>query len=249
VWALGQAGFVLKGARTIAYIDPYLSCANGHPRRFPPPVRPDEIHHADIVFGTHDHRDHVDAQTLGPILHASTHAIVVTTAPARETLVELGVSADRILVPRVGEAVHHVGPTYTPVPAAHYEYSVDEDAHSSALGFVISCNGVTVYHAGDTVLVPEILDHLRTPAIEVAFLPFNGRDYFRERRNTVGNLLPREAVQFAAEIQANVLVGMHNDLFDHNRINTGQLFDEVDARSPRQRCHVLQPGELYLYAG
>jgi hypothetical protein len=42
---------------------------------------------------------------------------------------------------------------------------------------------------------------------------------------------------------------MHNDLFDHNRVTTGQLFDEVEARSPRLRCHVLQPGELYLYAG
>jgi hypothetical protein len=33
---------------------------------------------------------------------------------------------------------------------------------------------------------------------------------------------PGEAVQFAAEIEAEVLIGMHNDLFDHSRIATGQ---------------------------
>jgi hypothetical protein len=42
---------------------------------------------------------------------------------------------------------------------------------------------------------------------------------------------------------------MHNDLFAGNRVSSGLLFDELDRLAPFQRCHVLQPGELYLYAG
>ena len=38
-------------------------------------------------------------------------------------------------------------------------------------------------------------------------------------------------------------------IFAGNRVNPGTLFDELDRRAPWQRCHLLQPGELYLYAG
>jgi L-ascorbate 6-phosphate lactonase len=74
-------------------------------------------------------------------------------------------------------------------------------------------------------------------------------DFFREQQDIVGNLWPREAVELAVAIQARVLIGIHNDLFDTNRVNPGRLFDELDRRAPWHRCHLLQPGELYLYAG
>src|SRR5215216_3585817 len=75
LWSLGQAGFVIKGGTTIAYIDPYLSDpigANGQSRRrFPIPIDPGAISHAQIVFTTHEHSDHTDIATLGPLMAAS----------------------------------------------------------------------------------------------------------------------------------------------------------------------------------
>jgi hypothetical protein len=53
----------------------------------------------------------------------------------------------------------------------------------------------------------------------------------------------------AVALDVKMLIGCHNDLFDGNRVNPGMLFDELDKRAPWQRCHLLQPGELYLYAG
>ena len=58
-----------------------------------------------------------------------------------------------------------------------------------------------------------------------------------------------EAIDLAVLLKARVLLGIHNDLFAGNRVNPGALFDELDRRAPWQRCHLLQPGELYLYAG
>lgn len=257
LWALGQAGFVIKGQHTIAYIDPYLSDSisddGGPQRRFPSPLDPVTIDHAQIVFATHEHADHADAATLAPLLGASPDAVLVTSHQGKAIATQAGVAAERVVVPKLGERGYPLGEaaglTYTAVPAAHYAYEVDEENHSRWMGFVIECNGVTLYHAGDTLVIPELLDALRGVAIDIALLPINGRDYFREQEGLVGNLWPREAVDLAQQIETKVLIGMHNDLFDGNRVNPSLLFDEVERRAPWQRCHLLQPGELYLYAG
>lgn len=253
LWALGQSGFVIKGGETIAYIDPYLSdsvaAAGGPTRRFPIPIDPAAIRHAEVVFATHEHMDHADGPTLGPLMGASPQATLVTSAQGRDVAVRAGVPAERVVVPRLGEPSAIGGLTYTAVPAAHYSYEVDQAGHCRWMGFLLSCNGVTVYHSGDTILFPELLAALEGQPIDMALLPINGRDYFREQQQIVGNLWPREAVELAAAIGARVLIGCHNDLFEANRVNPGTLFDELDRRAPWQRCHMLQPGELYLYAG
>lgn len=257
LWALGQAGFAIKGSTTIVYIDPYLSHSiaedGGPERRFPPPLDPATITHADVVFATHEHADHADRATLGPLLQASPTAVLVTSPQGRQIAVDAGVAAERVVVPKLNERAHPLGEaaglTYTAVPAAHYTYEVDEQQHSRWMGFVVECNGVTLYHAGDTLVIPQLLEALHGMQIDIALLPVNGRDAFREQQGLTGNLWPREAVDLAQHIGAQVLVGMHNDLFAENRVNPAMLFDEIEHRAPWQRCHLLQPGELFLYAG
>jgi L-ascorbate metabolism protein UlaG (beta-lactamase superfamily) len=260
LWALGQSGFVIKGGGTIAYIDPYLSDSGaevGAMRRFPIPLDPATIQHADVVFATHEHLDHADGPTLGPLMAASPQATLITSLQGREIALQADVSAERVIIPRVGERVEFAGLAYTAIPASHaaralpvtrYAYEVDSEGHARWMGFLITCNGVTLYHAGDTILFPELLSALKGQRVDLALLPINGRDFFREQRDIVGNLWPREAVELAVALEARVLIGCHNDLFDGNRVNPGMLFDELDKRAPWQRCHLLQPGELYLYA-
>lgn len=253
LWALGQSGFVLKGGDVIAYIDPYLSnaiAATGGPaRRFPPPLAPSEIQHAQYVFATHEHTDHADGATLGPLLAASPQATLITSPQAAAIARDAGVVAARIVTPRLGERVALEGLAYTPIPAAHYACEVDEAGRSRWMGFLIRCNGVTVYHAGDTIIFPELLAALEGQQIDLALLPLNGRDFPREARGLVGNMWPSESIDLAQRIGARVLLGTHNDLFAENRLPAGLLFEELDRHAPFQRCHVLQPGELYLYAG
>ena len=67
-------------------------------------------------------------------------------------------------------------------------------------------------------------------------------------QHTGRNTIPGKKIVVNA-IDARVLIGIHNDLFAGNRVSPGMLFDELDRRAPFMRCHLLQPGELYLYAG
>jgi Predicted Zn-dependent hydrolases of the beta-lactamase fold len=253
LWSLGQAGFVVKGGNTIAYIDPYLSnsveALGGPPRRFPIPLDPALVTHAQVVLTTHEHLDHTDAATLAPLMSASPLATLVTSLQGRQIARDAGIPDDRIITPRLGERIELAGLAFTAMPAAHYAYEVDVDGHSRWMGFIIECNGVTVYHSGDTIIFPELLAALVGRVIDIALLPINGRDFFREREGIIGNLWPGEAVELAKAIDARVLIGIHNDLFAGNRVSPGMLFDELDRRAPFMRCHLLQPGELYLYAG
>ncbi len=253
LWSLGQAGFAIKGGSTIAYIDPYLSDSiseiGGPRRRFPVPLDPAAITHAQVVFATHEHADHVDLATLGPLLAASPRAPLVTSPQGRDLALQADIAPDRIVTPRLGERAELAGLAYTATPAAHYAYEVDDGGCARWMGFLIECNGVTLYHAGDTIIFPALLAALDGQAIDIALLPFNGRDFFREEQAIIGNLWPREVAALADRLKPRVLIGIHNDLFDANRVNPGMLFDELDRIAPFQRCHTLQPGELYLYAG
>jgi L-ascorbate 6-phosphate lactonase len=253
LWSLGQAGFAIKGGAAIVYIDPYLSdrvdAGGKSRRRFPAPLDPLQVGHAQVVFTTHEHGDHTDALTLGPLMAASPHAVLICSPQSREIALGADIAPERIVVARLGERVKLDGLAYTAIPAAHYAYEVDGASHSRWMGFLIECNGVSLYHAGDTLVIPELLAALDGQSIDIALLPFNGRDYFREQHGVVGNMWPREVVGLASRLGAGVLIGIHNDLFEHNRVNPGLLFDELDRQAPWQRCHLLQPGELYLYAG
>jgi L-ascorbate metabolism protein UlaG (beta-lactamase superfamily) len=253
LWSLGQAGFVIKGGATIAYIDPYLSDpltdSGESRRRFPIPIEPSAITHAQIVFATHEHSDHADAATLGPLMAGSPQATLITTPQGRDSALGADIDDQRIRLARLGERVELAGLAYTAIPAAHYSYEIDQHGHSRWLGFLIECNGVSLYHSGDTIVIPQIFEALANQPIDIALLPINGRDFFREQRQIVGNLWPGEAIDLAVQLKARVLLGTHNDLFAGNRVDPGMLFSELDRRAPWQRCHMLQPGELYLYTG
>lgn len=256
LWALGQSGFVIKGGDTVVYIDPYLSSAvdeagyappGTFPRQFPPPLLPEDATNAQWVFCTHEHADHTDPKTLGPLAQASPQARFIGPANSREILRALGIPDGRIVVPPV-DTPQTVGPlTFTAIPAAHYGLDRDAEGSFRWLSFIIQLNGVTLYHAGDTILYDGLVERLRKHSIDIACLPVNGRDGWRERRGMIGNLDGREAAELAVAVNADVLIPMHNDMFAANHVTPAILADFLDRAYPRQRCHWLQPGELYFY--
>lgn len=248
LWALGQSGFVLKGRDTIAYIDPYLTGAvNETRRRFHPPIKPEEATNAQIVFCTHEHLDHTDIDTVGPMAAAAPQAIFVGPANSRDIMLQAGIPEERILVPIIEQPYTLGGLTFTAIPSAHYNLDFDPERGYRWLGFIITLNGVTLYHCGDTILYEGLVEKLLRYRFDIACLPVNGRDWWREQRHLTGNLDAREAVQLATTIGADVLIPVHNDLFAGNRVNPAIVTDYLDHHAPWQKHHWLQPGELYLY--
>ena len=253
-WGLGQMGVAIKGPDATLYIDPCLSdivremAGERGTRAFDPPLLPGEITNADYYLISHEHADHFDPQTVGPAAQASPQAMFVTTGWCLDLFADVDIPAERVMTPPALEPVALPGTsiTLTVVPSAHYEKEHDAQKGYRWIGFLIEWNGVTFYHAGDTIIYPDYIETLRRlPRPDVAMLPVNGRDHYREvEDNLIGNLLPVEASRLARDLEWDTLIPGHNDLYPANTIPNEQI---VQALAPRQKVKFLQPGELYYY--
>jgi L-ascorbate 6-phosphate lactonase len=227
LWWLGQSGFRLTGPSggPVLFVDAFLS---DHPgRTWQAPVGPEALAAADAVLCTHEHIDHFDR----PAIRAA-NAVpgarfkLVLPAPLRDAARELGIPDDRIIGAQPGEDIDVAGTHIFPVRAKHGvtmkdAYSFGEELSGGQvrfLGYVIDLDGRRVYHAGDTIPYDGQVETLSKLHPQLALLPINGRDYFRENdRDLVGNMDPREAAHLAHSIGAEILVPMHWELFPFNR--------------------------------
>lgn len=231
LWWLGQAGFALRASGTTLLLDPFLA---HHPDRLSPPAfAPEQATGVAAILCSHEHIDHFDAESLPALAAASPEAKVVVPTPLVERVTALGILPDRVVGAQPDEPFELDGVTIHPLPAVH---GVDvADAYSFGrelsgglyryLGFVVEAEGLRIYHAGDTLADEELQDRLARLAPDVALLPVNGRDHYREAQNIVGNMGPREAVSFAATVGAGLLVPMHYDMFPINLGYPAHLVD------------------------
>ncbi|MDQ5817010.1 MAG: MBL fold metallo-hydrolase [Actinomycetota bacterium] len=247
-WGLGQVGVAIKGPTGLLYVDPYLTDSDGEggrlERSFPPPLEPKEVTNASAVLLTHDHVDHTDPETLLPLASASPEARFICPSTSRDTLEEAGLDRDRITVPEVGEPLEVAGATATAVPSAHTELERDPEGGYPYLGYVIEWNGVTLYHAGDTVIYDGLIETLGRWEIDVAFVPINGRDFFRTREGIAGNTDYREVAHLAEELDFGLVVPTHYDLFAFNAVDPGYFVSYLYSLNHERRHKLLRPGEL-----
>src|SRR5690606_21481184 len=144
---LGQAGFLfqLSGRRIV--IDPYLSNAleekyRGsrfpHQRMAPPPVQADELTDIDWVLCTHQHTDHMDAQTLLPIHKRNPECRFLVPRAWENKVLEMGIASDRLHTIDFDESLRlNDDIAVTAIPAAHEEVKFTDEGHSWFLGYVI----------------------------------------------------------------------------------------------------------------
>jgi L-ascorbate 6-phosphate lactonase len=222
LWWLGQSGFALRASGTTLLLDPFLA---RHPDRLSPPAfAPEQATGVSAILCSHEHIDHLDAESLPGLAAASPEAKVVVPTPLVPRVLALGILPDRVLGAQPDEPFELDGLTIHPVPARHgvdvadaYTFGKElSDGLYRYLGYVVEARGLRIYHAGDTVPDEDLQDRLARLAPHVALLPINGRDHYRESSNYVGNMDHREAVRFAATVGAGLLVPMHYDMFPTN---------------------------------
>ena len=250
-WGLGQVGVAIKGPTGVLYVDPYLTDSDGEggslPRTFSPPSTPEEVTNASAVLLTHVHIDHTDPDTVLPLSEASPESSFVAPFTSRDTLVEAGLDEGRVVVPEVGEPLEVSGATVTAVPSAHTGLEYDAERGYPYLGYVIEWNGVTVYHAGDTVVYEGLVETLSAWDIDLAFVPINGRDYFRTSRNIIGNTDFRETAELTEVLDIGLIVPTHYDLIEGNTSDPGHFASHLYAMNPMRPHKLLRPGELLLF--
>jgi len=220
LWWLGQSGFLVKWAARHLLIDPSLSdaltrkyAATDKPhvplgRRVVDPARLDFI---DVVTSSHNHTDHLDADTLLPLLAARPQLTLIAPEANRAVVAQrLGIPPGRL----TGVVAHQPVAvtdwlTVTGIPAAHNALDTDARGHHLYLGYVFRFGPFSLYHSGDTLLN----EHLPRVRADLALLPINGD---RPERRVAGNLTGREAAQLAKSIGAKLVIPCHYDMFAFN---------------------------------
>jgi len=251
LWWLGQAGFRLhdpSGGRNV-FCDPFLT--PGAARAWQAPIDVAGLAaEADVVLVSHEHTDHFDRPTLQAAAAASRFTLVLPLPLVKDALA-LGLPSDRVIGAQPGVAIETGGVRIEPVAACHGvnvsdAYTLGEELSEGRvryLGYVVEVGGVRVYHSGDCIPYPGQVERLRALQPNVACLPINGRDFFRESEsNIVGNMDFREAARVANDIGAELLVPMHWELFAQNRGYPGDLLAYTSEHYPNLSVLVMGRG-------
>lgn len=166
----------MKTGNKVIYIDPAWIQKNfdSHPTKiiyshYPEPM--DGLPEKDMAIGdviliTHHHQDHIKTATVNRL--ADENTTIISPEKCRDLIGRRFESIkpdDTKSIGNIGiQAVHAYN-----TPDGH---STRKQHHKGeCVGYVITVNGKSIYHAGDTVVVPEMKE---LKDIDVAFLPIGG---------------------------------------------------------------------------
>lgn len=253
IWWLGQSGYLLqwKGQRVL--IDPYLSDSltkkyaatnKPHDRISERVLDPRSLRNISVVTSSHNHTDHLDAETLVPVLENNPSIKFIIPA-ANRSFVSERVSCDPAFPKGLNDNTSiSVGAfTFHGIPAKHNQIDRDEMGNCRYMGYVISFGKWNIYHSGDTLWFDEMIELLTPYKIDLALLPINGND---PARGVAGNLDTREAAVLAKKIGATCVIPCHYDMFRFNTADPEIFIKE--AQSIDQHYAVLQGGERWSSA-
>lgn len=233
MWWLGQAGFYLKFKNYSVLIDPYLSDFLAqkykgrefpHVRMTPPPVYPEQIRQLDFVFCTHGHSDHMDPGTLPLLSKNNTSCKFIVPKAEKTTAIERGVDENKIIAVNAGESFKlNNDIQLVIISSAHEDQKVNKYGEYFYLGYIITFNNFTLYHSGDCIPYPGLSDKLKSFSIDVALLPVNGRDNYRNEKGIPGNFTFEEATSLCVECKIPNLIVHHFGMFSFNSVDVGVI--------------------------
>jgi L-ascorbate metabolism protein UlaG (beta-lactamase superfamily) len=208
---LGHACFLIRIAGKTVLTDPYLGTVAGPkglgPKRYvPAALRVDELPPIDLLLVSHNHYDHLDRPTLARLAGKDR---VEVLAPLR-----LGRFFRRLGYARVHELdwyeEQRFGPLrVTALPAVHFSRRGPFDCNRSLwLGFAVESEALRLYFAGDTAY-GEVFREIgqRAGPFDLAIVPIGA--YLPREIMHASHTTPEEALQLAADIGAEAVLGMH----------------------------------------
>ena len=250
LWWLGQSGFLVQWQGRFLLFDPYLSDSlttkyastdKPHVRMTERVIAPERLNFIDMVTSSHNHTDHLDAETLTPLMAVNPDlTVVVPEANLDFAAQRLNVKRSRLTSIDVNSSVEASGFRLTGVPAAHEALARDEAGRYHFLGLIAECGPWTIYHSGDTIRYPGMVERLKQWPIDIAILPINGS---KPERRVAGNLDGAQAATLAYEIGAKLVLPCHFEMFEFNTASP-DLFVET-CESLGQHYRVLKAGERW----
>jgi L-ascorbate metabolism protein UlaG (beta-lactamase superfamily) len=196
IWK-GHASFLIKTEKENIYIDPYK--LSKHEEK------------ADIILITHSHHDHCSIEDISKISKDGT--VIFCTADSQSKIARIDKKIDlKIIAPGDQEKIKNIN--IGAIPA----YNKDKDFHpldEGWIGYIIKINNTTIYHSGDTDLIPE-MEKLKGK-ITIALISIGGK-YTMDAE---------QAAQAALIISPQLAIPMHY----------GEIIgDEKDAQKFKELC-------------
>lgn len=252
IWWLGQSGFLIQWNGTVILFDPYLSDSltkkyagtqKPHVRMSELVINPSLLDCINIVTSSHNHTDHLDAETLIPLLQINPK-ITFIIPEANRAFVSERVKCAQSFPIGINDGEKIIGKRFTfhGVPAAHNTIERDVEGRCKFMGFVVQFGKWCVYHSGDTLWYDKMVDILKPFHIHVAFLPINGND---PARGVAGNLNGKEAAQLGKQIGARLVIPHHYHMFEFNTADPAEFV--AAAESLHQPYRVLKLGEYFTF--
>ena len=173
---LGHDSFRFEGSKTI-YFDPWKLPKNSKK--------------ADLIFISHEHFDHFSQEDVSAI--SSSETVIITDKNVSRQL-QGKINCQEIKGLSPGETVE-VSQVKIQAVAS---YNIGKEFHtpdSRKLGFIVTIDGITVYHSGDTDNIPEMKDY----HCDIALLPVSGTYV----------MTADEAAEAALAIKPKIAVPMH----------------------------------------
>ncbi len=173
---LGHDSFRFEGSKTI-YFDPWKLPKNSKK--------------ADLIFISHEHFDHFSRDDISAISSSET-VIICDKSVSKQLQGKINCREVKGLSP--GETIEVSQVNIQAVSS----YNIGKEFHtpdSRKLGFIVTIDGITVYHSGDTDNIPEMKDY----HCDIALLPVSGTYV----------MTADEAAEAALAIKPKIAVPMH----------------------------------------
>jgi L-ascorbate metabolism protein UlaG (beta-lactamase superfamily) len=203
---LGHASFMVDVAGKIIYLDPHEG---------------EYTKKADLILASHSHRDHCNTDKIKEILKGDT--VIIAPADCASKVEGKSMSL------KPGESTEFGDVIISAVEAYNFKRfrSPGMPFHPKGLGvgYLITAEGKTIYHAGDTDFIEEMND---LKSVDLALLPSGGT-------YTMDN---PEAAEAALAINPKTVVPMHRWDTDPMEFKAA-----VEAKTQSIKVAVLNPGE------
>lgn len=179
---LGQATVKISVPGKTIYIDPFQI---------------KKTDQADIILITHSHSDHLSPGDISKI--SSSNTIII--AP-EDCLAKIkNIPKEKTITSEPGFKTQVGGILIEAVPAYNIIKTNFHPKENQWVGYVLTLNGIKIYHAGDTERIPE----MKGLECDIALLPL-GQTY------TMNSI--KEAAEAAIDVKAKVAIPIHYGLYE-----------------------------------
>lgn len=180
----GQSSVKIPFGKRLIYVDPFKIPQNDTP---------------NVVLVTHGHSDHLNVNEIAKL--TSNQAVIVAPVDCEGELRENGF--DNLFLVKPGDFFELDGVQIAVVKAYNIVKTSYHPVEKGWVGYVISYDGISIYHPGDTERIPE----MKTIKCDIAFMPL-GQTYTMNSVN--------EAIESVKDVHPLVAIPFHYGIYEGN---------------------------------